>query len=199
MPRRYELKQRAEEITATRERIVEATVELHDSVGPARTTITAIAERAGVQRLTVYRHFPDDRSLFQACSGHWTARHPRPDPLAWAAVDEPEERLRIALTAIYAYYRGGEGMIGNLLRDLPGLPVLQEVAVPFIEYRQTVRQVLERGWQSRGVTRALVRAVIGHAVAFETWRSLVHDEGLDDELAAETMVRLARAVRHVTP
>lgn len=199
MPRRYELKQRADEITATRERIVEATVELHDTVGPARTTITAIAERAGVQRLTVYRHFPDDRSLFQACSGHWTARHPRPDPLAWTAVDEPEERLRIALTAIYAYYRGGEGMIGNLLRDLPGLPVLQEVAAPFIEFRQTVRQVLERGWQNRGVTRALVRAVIGHAVAFETWRSLVHDEGLDDELAADTMVRLARAVRHVTP
>ena len=199
MPRRYELKQRAEEITATRQRIVEATVELHDSVGPARTTITAIAERAGVQRLTVYRHFPDDRSLFQACSGHWTARHPTPDPLAWAAVEEPEERLRIALTAIYAYYRGGEGMIGNLLRDLPGLPVLQEVAAPFTEYRQTVREVLERGWRTRGATRILVRAVIGHAVAFDTWRSLVHHEGLDDELAAETMVRLARAVRRVTP
>jgi AcrR family transcriptional regulator len=199
MPRRYELKQRAEEVTATRERIVEATVELHDSVGPARTTITAIAERAGVQRLTVYRHFPDERSLFQACSGHWTALHPKPDPLAWAAVDEPEERLRIALTAIYAYYRGGEGMIGNLLRDLPGLPVLQEVAAPVAEYWQMVRAVLERGWQTRGAARALVRAVIGHAVAFETWRSLVHHEGLDDELAAETMVRLARAVRQVTP
>ena len=138
MPRRYELKQRAEDVTATRERIVEATVELHDSVGPARTTITAIAERAGVQRLTVYRHFPDERSLFEACSGHWTARHPRPDPVTWAAVDEPEERLRVALTAIYAYYRGGEGMIGNLLRDLPGLPVLQEVAAP-------VRRVLADG------------------------------------------------------
>lgn len=199
MPRRYELKQRAEELTATRERIVEATVELHDSVGPARTTITAIAERAGVQRLTVYRHFPDERSLFQACSGHWTARHPRPDPLAWKAVDDPEERLRIALTAIYAYYRGGEGMIGNLLRDLPGLPVLQEVAAPFTEYRRVVLEVLDQGWRARGPTRPLVRAVIGHAVAFETWRSLVHHEGLDDEVAAETMVRLARTVRRVTP
>jgi hypothetical protein len=76
---------------------------------------------------------------------------------------------------------------------------LQEAAAPFTEYRQTVREVLERGWQTRGATRALVRAVIGHAVAFETWRSLVHHEGLDDELAAETMVRLARAMRHVTP
>ena len=103
MARKYELKQRAESLAATRERIVEATVALHDSLGPARTTISAIAERAGVQRLTVYRHFPDERSLFEACSGHWTAQNPAPDPSTWAAVDDPEERLGIALAEIYAF------------------------------------------------------------------------------------------------
>ena len=97
MARKYELKQRAESLTATRGRIVEATVELHDSLGPACTTISAIAERAGVQRLTVYRHFPDERSLFGACSGHWAAQNPVPDPAAWAAIDDPEERLLVAL------------------------------------------------------------------------------------------------------
>lgn len=193
MPREYKLKQRAESITETRERIVEATVELHRSAG-FQTTISAIAARAGVQRLTVYRHFPDERSLFEACSGHWRARHPAPDPAAWATIADPEERLRTALIAIYAFYRQTEGMTGNLLRDLPHSPVLQEVAAPFIEYWQTVRAVLCRGWKVRGRERTVLRAVIGHAIEFETWRSLTGHEGLGEVAAAETMVRLARAV-----
>ena len=195
MARKYELKQRAESLAATRERIVEATVELHDTLGPARTTISAIAERAGVQRLTVYRHFPDERSLFEACSGHWAAHNPAPDPSTWAALDDPEERLGIALTEIYAFYRSTEGMTGNLLRDLPELPFLQEVAAPFFEYWQGVREVLDRGWNARGRKRMLLRTVIAHAVEFETWRSLARRGALDDRVAAETMVSLVRAAR----
>ena len=195
MARKYELKQRAESLAATRERIVEATVELHDALGPARTTISAIAERAGVQRLTVYRHFPDERSLFEACSGHWAAHNPAPDPSTWTAFDDPEERLGIALAEIYAFYRSTEGMTGNLLRDMPELPVLQEVAAPFFEYWQGVREVLDRGWNARGRKRMLLRAVIAHAVEFETWRSLARRGGLDDRVAAETMVSLVRAAR----
>jgi AcrR family transcriptional regulator len=195
MKRKYELKQRAESQTATRERIVEATVELHDSIGPARTTISAIAERAGVQRLTVYRHFPDERALFTACSGHWRANHPAPDPTAWAAIDDPDERLRVALTEIYAFFRATESMTGNLLRDLPGLPALQDVAAPFIKYWQGVPEVLDRGWTVRGRKRKVLRAVIGHAVEFETWQSLTRRRGLDDADVVETMLSLARAVR----
>jgi AcrR family transcriptional regulator len=195
MARKYELKQRAENVIATRKRIVEATVELHDSVGPARTSISAIAERAGVQRLTVYRHFPDEHSLFAACSSHWQAQNPAPDPSTWAAVDDPEARLRTGLIAIYAFYRATEGMTGNLLRDLPDSPVMQTVAAPYLEYWQTVREALEHGWNTRGRKRTLLRAVIGHAVEFETWRSLARREGLDDAVAAETMVSLARAVQ----
>jgi AcrR family transcriptional regulator len=192
MARKYELKQRAESLAATRERIVEATVELHESLGPARTTISGIAERAGVQRLTVYRHFPDERALFQACSGHWTAQNPKPDPSAWAAISDPEARLRMALLEIYAFFRATEGMTGNLLRDMPELPVLQEVAVPLVEYWQTVRDALDRGWQARGRERTLLRALIGHAIAFDTWRSLTGREGLDDLTAADAMVRLVQ-------
>lgn len=197
MPRTYELKQRAESLAATRLRIVEATVALHESLGPGRTTISAIAERAGVQRLTVYRHFPDERSLFEACSGHWAAQNPAPDPSAWSALDDPEERLRTALTAIYGFYRTTEGMTGNLERDLPESPVLQEVAQPFLAYWQAVRETLERGWAVRGRKRLVLRAVIGHAVAFDTWHSLARSEGLDDAAAVDAMVRLARAVQAV--
>jgi AcrR family transcriptional regulator len=192
--RKYELKERAESLNATRERIVEATVELHDSIGPARTSISAIAERAGVQRLTVYRHFPDDRTLFRACSGHWAAQNPKPDPASWASVEDPEERLRLALAEIYAFFGATEGMTGNLLRDLPDMPVLQEVAAPLIGYWQTVRAALERGWNTRGSKRARLRAAIGHAIEFDTWRSLTRREGLDDAEAVELMVRLVRAV-----
>jgi AcrR family transcriptional regulator len=193
MARKYELKQRAESLAATRERIVEATVELHDSLGPARTTISAIAERAGVQRLTVYRHFPDERSLFEACSGHWTSQNPKPDPSIGAAIEDPEERLHVALLEIYSFFRATQGMTGNILRDMPELPVLQEVAAPLFEYWQTVRDVLDRGWEARGRQRALLRAVIGHAIAFDTWRSLTEHEGLDDVVAAGAMVRLVQA------
>src|SRR5689334_23081270 len=119
MARKYELRQRAEARAVTRQRIVDATVALHGSVGPAATTISAIAERAGVQRLTVYRHFPDKRALFQACSGHWAALHPLPDPSSWPAVADPAARLELALRELYAHYRETEQMTANIRRDLP--------------------------------------------------------------------------------
>jgi AcrR family transcriptional regulator len=195
MPRKYELKQRAESLSETRARIVSATVELHDSLGPAQTTITAIAERAGVQRLTVYRHFPDERSLFEACSLHWASENPAPDQATWAAIEDPDERLRVALGEIYAFFGRTQGMTGNLLRDLPGSPVLQEVAAPYLAYWQGVRDVLAHGWTTRGRKRRLLKAVIAHAIEFDTWRSLTQREGLDDIEAANVMVRLAQVVR----
>ena len=195
LTRKYELRQRAESRDATRARIVSATVDLHDSVGPAQTTISAIAERAGVQRLTVYRHFPDERSLFEACSAHWAAQNPVPDPSSWAAVADPDERLRVALGEIYVFFRRTEGMTGNLLRDLPGSPVLREVAEPYLEYWRGVRDVLAQGSKARGRKRKLLRAVIGHAIEFDTWRSLTQREGLDDAEAADAMVLLTRAAR----
>jgi AcrR family transcriptional regulator len=194
MARKYELKERAESVAQTRTRIVEATVELHEEIGPARTTISAIADRASVQRLTVYRHFPDDHALFQACSTHWAEQHPLPDPAEWALIPNREERLRTALNDIYAFFRETEGMMGNLLRDLPESPALRDVAEPFVRYWQEVRDVLGEGWKARGRQRTVLHAVIGHAIDFDTWRSLTVREGLSDEAAAELMVHLACTV-----
>jgi AcrR family transcriptional regulator len=192
--RNYELKKRAQSQALTRLRIVEATVAMHETVGPLRTTISAIAERAGVQRLTVYRHFPDERSLFAACASHWTGQNPMPDLAAWAAVDDPQERLQIALGDVYDFFRATEGMTANLVRDLPDSAVMREVATPFAEYWQAARGVLLRGWDAHGSHLKLLRAVIGHAVEFETWRSLVRGQQLSDTEAAAAMVSLARAV-----
>lgn len=192
MTRKYELKQRAETRAETRQRIVEAAVALHGSVGPAHTTISAIAGRAGVQRLTVYRHFPDERALFAACSGHWAALHPFPDPSSWAAVEDPAARLELALRELYAHYRATEQMTANVRRDAGTMPVIQEIAASRASDWVQVRTVLERGWSARGSSRRRLRAAIGHAIAFETWRSLARQEGLDDRAAAALMVAFVR-------
>jgi AcrR family transcriptional regulator len=198
MTRKYELRQRATSQAETRERIVEATVALHGSVGPSRTTISAIAVQAGVQRLTVYRHFPDERSLFQACSSHWRLENPPPDPGTWAALDDPAERLETALAEIYAYFRRTEQMIANIRRDRPESPVIQEVGAPLVRYWELVRKTLTRGWKVRGRRRKLTVAAIGHAIDFDTWRSLVRSQGLDDREAVELMVQLSCAASSPT-
>ncbi len=194
MTRKYELKQRALSQAETRQRIVDATVDLHRELGPVRTTISAIAERAGVQRLTVYRHFPDDRALFGACSSQWRAAHPMPDPSAWAGLEDPSERLEAALAEIYAWFASTEEMTANVLRDIPESQLMQELTAPLRQYWAEVQRVLEYGWEARGERGERLRAVIGHAIEFGTWRSLVRGHGLTDAAAAELMVRLARAV-----
>jgi AcrR family transcriptional regulator len=185
MTRKYEQRRRAQAQDETRRRIAAATAELHATVGPARTTISAIAERAGVQRLTVYRHFPTDRELFAACSAHWLAGSPPPDPSAWPGIADPGERLTTALRALYRWYRDNEGMIGNTERDAPQLPALAEIADP-ARFLEPVREILLAG-RAGGRDD---RAAIGHALAFSTWRSLARDEGLSDDEAAALMTRL---------
>ncbi|HEX6435261.1 MAG TPA: TetR/AcrR family transcriptional regulator [Gemmatimonadales bacterium] len=192
--RRYQQKRRAEQQAETRQRIVEAMVALHREVGPARTTISAIAERAGVERLTVYRHFPDERSMFQACTTHYAMEVPGPDPATWAGVADPAERLRTALLAFYDYYRRAEEMLVHAVRDVPQLPALAEVLAPRRRFVEEVRKDLQAGWRARGRVRSRrLAGAIGHALSFDTWRSLARIEGLDDDEAADLMVELASA------
>lgn len=191
MPRKYELKQRAAKQEETRQRIVEAAVALHEALGPAQTTISAIAEQAGVQRLTVYRHFPDNESVFRACTGHWYAEHPAPDPEGWTAVTDPSARLRLALAELYAYFRHGEPMLTSAKRDLPHVPVLAKVVAEIeIPYWEQVHQTLIVGWGIQDERHVVVRAAIGHATAFATWQSLVRAYGLNNAEAVDLMVCL---------
>jgi AcrR family transcriptional regulator len=194
MTRKYELKRRAERQEETRRRIVEAAVELHETVGPARATISAIAERAGVQRLTVYRHFPDERALYAACTGHYLSVNPPPDPTPWTKISDPEVRLKRALAEIYDFYRRTEPMMSNSIRDAPLKPVILEVSAPFFERWEQMRDVLSVGWGVRGKRRELLLAAIGHALDFGTWYSLVRQQELDDERAVEVMVGMVRCL-----
>jgi AcrR family transcriptional regulator len=192
-PRTYQKKRRAEQEAETRQRIIEAMVDLHREVGPARTTISAIADRAGVERLTVYRHFPDERSMFEACTSHYATVVPQPDPARWEAVEGPAERLRAALLTFYEYYRGAEQMLVNATRDLPQLPALAAVLKPRMKFVRLVRDDLLQRWRVSGSERQRLTAVIGHALRFETWQSLARGEALDDAEAADLMVTLAKA------
>ena len=189
MTRKYELKRRAERQQETRRRIVEAAVELHRTKGPARTTLSDVARRAGVQRHTLYRHFPDERALFTACSGHFYELNPFPDPEPWRAIADPEERLRAGLVAMYAYFEQAEDMLTTTVRDAEVHPLTQEVAK------------LRRGRMLERVKAVLaehlpdtprVHATLALALDFYTWRNLVRRSGLSNEQAVETMVAALR-------
>jgi AcrR family transcriptional regulator len=193
MGRKYELKKRAERQQETRRRIVEAAVELHGTIGPARTTVSAIAERAGVQRHTYYRHFPDERSLGLACSGLYMRTNPMPDPEPWREIDDLEQRLRHGLGALYAYYERNEPMLSNVTRDAELDPVVAEIGRMRMDPPLgAIRAVLANGRRSKRLL-----ALLDVALAFSTWRTLVRDSGLSRKEAVETMVAAIRCVRSV--
>lgn len=182
MARKYTLKRRAEQQAETRQRIVEAAVELHGSLGPARTTLTMVAERAGVQRHTLYAHFPDERSLLLACSGHFMERNPMPDATPWQTITDRGTRLRTGLGAVYGWYETNAEMIAHVTRDAETDPVLHEIS----EMRHgphAAAWVAVLGDGLGGTAAALLRLALG----FPTWRTLARDAGLGSTGAAEAM------------
>jgi AcrR family transcriptional regulator len=194
--RPYKMKRRAEQEAETRLRITESAVALHGSVGPARTSISAVADNAGVRRSTVYRHFPDEAALFGACSGLWLSRNPPPDASAWERIGDPETRLATALGELYAYYRRNEEMLANLLRDAAVVPIVAELMATMGQFVALGTEILLRGRGSRGSrgkARDRQRAAIGHALTFATWQDLTRTQGLDDAEAAALMSRLVAA------
>ena len=192
MTRRAELEEQ------TRARITESAVALHEELGPARTSISAIAERAGVRRSTVYRHFPDEEALFAACSSHWRAGNPPPDLGAWSAIEDPAERTRTALRELYAFYGRTEGMYASLLRDEPHVPIVHRLLGDFRGFLGAVQDVLMAGRGLRGAAARRTRAAVGHALAFPTWRSLVCEQGLTDGEAADLLGGLVEGAAQAT-
>jgi AcrR family transcriptional regulator len=191
--RTYRMTRRAELEEATRRRITESAVALHEEVGPVRTSISAVAERAGVRRSTIYRHFPDEAALFAACSSHWRAANPAPDLRAWAAIADPATRTETALRDLYAFYDRTEDMYASLLRDEPVHATLRRHLRGFHDYLRAVEDSLMAGRGLRGGAARRTRAAIGHALAFPTWRSLTREQGLSDADAVRLKGRLVQA------
>ena len=186
--RKYELKARAEKQAETRRRIVEATLALHQEVGPAQATVAEIARRAGVQRLTVYNHFPNETELFDACGQHSMEKNPPPDPSAALALDSPDERLRAVLGPLYRWYRKNARATENLQRDRLVLPALDTVMrIRMDKQFAYLADTLAAGFAPNGRPAKGVRAAVGLALDFWTWRRLA-GEGMSDDGAAALMV-----------
>ncbi|MGN6815088.1 MAG: TetR/AcrR family transcriptional regulator [Solirubrobacterales bacterium] len=191
--RPYKMKRRAELEAQTRRRITESAVELHGSLGPAHTSMSAVAEHAGVPRSTVYRHFPDEEALFGACSAHWGTENPPPDVSSWEQIKDPDERLAVALAELYAYYRRAGGMLDKLLRDEDSVPMVAKLFASFHQFMAAAAEILMRGRGLRGKARTRVHAAIAHAISFRTWQQLTGEGGLSDREVAELMRRLVSA------
>ena len=194
------MRRRAEQMDETRQRIVEAAVHLHGTAGLAATTIAAIADLAGVTRLTVYRHFADEAALIGACSAHWMSQQQLPDPDAWAQIGDPADRLLAGLADLYRFYRAGAGMLANVYRDFTTLP---EAHQRFLRDRDShFCRVLAEPFSRAPGQRRRLRALIGHAASFWTWHSLCVNEGLSDQEAVNAMtdmVLAAMSVPHADP
>ena len=186
MARRYELKRRAEQQNETRQRIVDATIELHRTIGAAQTTISEIAKRAGVGRVTVYRHFPDEESLFRACSGHYFSQHPFPDLERWRQVADPGERLRVGLRESYAWHAANEQMIGMALAEARDAPVMAR----YHAYWEQAAETLTAAWRARGRRRESLTTAVALALSFDTHRTLTRERGLTNDQAVALMARL---------
>jgi AcrR family transcriptional regulator len=198
---KYELKKRAERQEETRLRIARATLELHEILGPALTTRSAIAERAGVTRPTVYSHFPDELSLGMACSSLELSDNPLPDPRPWQEIADPERRMRVALGDLYAYFRRRERLWTNILRDqempltnddLEAHEADAEIMEPIFVHWERMKETLAAGWGSSEEPPRLLLSAIGLALDFQTWRAMVRTQGLSDEQALELMVDMVR-------
>jgi AcrR family transcriptional regulator len=190
MARHYELKRRAERQDETRQRIVDATIDLHQTIGAAQTTISEIAKRAGVGRVTVYRHFPDEETLFHACSGHYFAQHPFPDIERWRQIADPRDRLREGLRESYAWHSDNQQMISMALAEARDLPMM----APYHAYWDRAAETLAAAWRVRGRRRTNLTAAIVLALSFDTYRTLTRERHLTDEQAIMLMTRLAESV-----
>lgn len=192
------MRERAKSQQETRQRIVEAAMHLHEAVGPRATTISAIAEKAGVQRLTVYRHFPDETAVFQACTCHWLELNPPPDAASWNSIADAWQRLRQALSAFYAYYAATRRMWTVSHRDVADVPALQGPMAEFERYVGSTGDDLAQCFATAGGSPGKIAATIQHALSFTAWADL-DARGLSDQAKVELVLSWVSGVRNDRP
>jgi AcrR family transcriptional regulator len=161
--------------------------------------MSAVAERAGVQRHTLYRHFPSESELFAACSGHFFATNPLPDPGAWRAIGDPRQRLARALDALYAYYERTEPMFSNVVRDVELVEALGPTLAPMQAYLAEAVEILAVGWRARGRRRRVLAVALRHALDFQVWRSLAADARISRAEVVELVGALVDAAAAAAP
>ena len=192
--RQYRQTRRAEQTAATRRKIVEAAVELHSTVGPAATSLSAVANEAGVSRPTLYSHFPDESALFRACTLHNIAQDPPPDPTAWRKIDNASERLRAALRELYAHYARNQDMLDNVFRNMHIVESMREFNLPLVEQSfAQMTEILTTAYEDPPRSASQRAALVAVAISFDTWKTMTQSRGLDGQEALELMARAVDA------
>ena len=192
--RPYRQTRRAEQTAATRRKIVEAAVELHSTVGPAATSLSAVANEAGVSRPTLYSHFPDESALFRACTLHNIAQDPPPDPTAWTKIDNASDRLRAALRELYAHYARNQDMLDNVFRDMHIVESMREFNLPLVEQSfAQMTEILTAAYEDPPRSASQRAALVAVAISFDTWKTMTQSRGLDGQEALELMARAVEA------
>jgi AcrR family transcriptional regulator len=194
--RSYRLSARADSQAETRQRIVDAAIHLHEKLGPAQTPFTAIAERAGVTRLTLYRHFPDEAAIFAACTAHWSAQHPFPDAALWDGIADPAARAVAALTAHYDYYAGTRRMWFVAYRDAGLVKPIQPVIAQADAHLTDLAESLAAAFRARGTAARHLTVTLRHALSYQTWSSL-EERGLDTHGKVVLVVQWLVGVRNL--
>lgn len=194
--RSYRQTNRAEQVAATRRRLVEAALKLHTTIGPARTSLSHVAREARVSRPTLYAHFPDESALLRACTFHSLASDPPPDPQTWLEVTSPRERVRRGLAELYDYFERTESLTANILKDMYTVPAMKKLNVPILETAFTrMGEILAEGFEDRTqAVRQRRRAAVAVALSFGTWQVLVRQQGLTRSRAVDVMAQFIEGV-----
>ena len=188
------MRRRAETVDLTRRRITDAAIRLHTTVGPSATSMSAVAEAAGVTRLTLYRHFPSKDALFGACMGHWRSLHPPPDPEAWRDISSFRARAEAAIDELYGWYAQNGDELYPIYRDAAFTPQSNQRARRATNDR-IVAAVL--GDVSPATAGRRLQAALGHVVSFWTWRSLAVEQSLSTGGAAQMALQFVLAMGEV--
>jgi AcrR family transcriptional regulator len=197
--RKYELKDRARKQEQTRARIIDALIELHETVGAARTTVTEVARRSGVNRMTVYKHLPTEADMVVACTSHWIEQNPPPDVEAWAPITDPDQRLRVAVGELYDYYRRTQAMWTTAYRDAALVESLGTIMdTTWFALLDRAVEVLAAGRGLRGRRRRRLLGALRLAVDFPTWQTLT-SSGLADRDAADVAATFVAATADTAP
>ncbi|MBX3069199.1 MAG: TetR/AcrR family transcriptional regulator [Thermomicrobiales bacterium] len=196
--RTYRKRKRAVSEAETRQRIVDAAIAMHQSKGNA-ATISEVARVAGISRITLYRHFPDELALLTACTSHYMEQHPLPDLATWTAIEDPIERLRKALADVFAYHRENVRMMTAAEHGVAENPTLSQLLQPLVEYWEAAVAVLTLGFPDDNASSPFIRQSIALAVSLPTWRLLAQQRGLSDEDCVEMFVRMVACLAETNP
>lgn len=186
--RQYRMGKRAATAAETRQRLVEATFELHTEQGIATTTMKQIAERADVSVGTAYHHFPTYDEAIRACGAYTLDRFRFPEEADFIKPGMTlGERLTGLAEAYFGYYERLPAW-EHVRRDQEKIPVLRE----FVEFEESHRRHLTAVALAPDVVQPAIAATVSVLLDLPVFLGLKRI-GLDRDAAVGRITEIALA------